>query len=87
MKKIAVVIMLLVLACVCLSGCRIGNREISFDTKQRFDEAIIFISDYEVVRGDIDSWRNFDETDAIQVTIDGITYVTHYNNVILIRYN
>ena len=87
MKKILLVTVLLVLVCVCLTGCQIGNRQIGFDTKQRFDEAIVFTSGYEVVSGDIEAWRDFDESDVVQVTIDGVTYLTHYSNVILIRHD
>lgn len=87
MKKIILVVVLFVLACLCLTGCQVGNRQIGFDTKQRFDEAIVFTSEYEVVSGDIDSWRDFEESDVVQITIDGITYLTHYSNVILIRHD
>lgn len=87
MKKIVIAIMLFALVCVCLSGCQLGNRQIGFDTKQRFDEAIIFTPTYEIIRGDIDSWRDFNESDVVQVTINGITYLTHYSNVILIRHD
>ena len=87
MKKIVVAIMLFVLACLCLTGCQVGNRQIGFDTKQRFDEAVVFTPTYEVVSGDIEAWRDFSESDVVQVTIDGVTYLTHYSNVILIRHN
>ena len=85
MKKIVVAIMLFVLACLCLTGCQIGNRQIGFDTKQRFDEAIIVTPTYEVVSGDIEAWRDFSESDVVQVTIDGVTYLTHYSNVMQIK--
>lgn len=87
MKKIVVAIMLFVLVCLCLTGCQIGNRQIGFDTKQRFDEAIIVTPTYEVVSGDIEAWRDFSESDVVQVTINGVTYLTHYSNVILIRHD
>ena len=87
MKRIILAVILCALACLCLTGCQIGNRQIGLDTKQRFDEAIIFTPEYEVVSGDIESWRDFSESDVVQVTIDGITYLTHYSNVILIRHD
>lgn len=87
MKKIIVAIMLFVLVCLCLTGCQVGNRQIGFDTKQRFDEAIIFTPTYEVVSGDIEAWRDFSESDVVQVTINSVTYLTHYSNVILIRHD
>lgn len=87
MKKIVFVVVLCILVCLGLTGCRVGNRQIGFDTKQRFDEAIIFTPTYEVVSGDIEAWRDFSESDTVQVTVNGITYLTHYSNVILIRHN
>lgn len=87
MKKIVVAIMLFVLACLGLTGCQVGNRQIGFDTKQRFNEAIVFTPTYEVVSGDIEAWRDFSESDVVQVTINGVTYLTHYSNVILIRHD
>ena len=87
MKKILVIVVLSVLACLCLTGCQIGNRQIGFDTKQRFDEAIVFTPYCGIIRGNLDSWRDFSESDVVQVTINGVTYLTHYSNVIIIRHN
>lgn len=87
MKRVVLAVVLCVFSCLCFTGCQIGNRQIGFDTKQRFDEAIVFTSGYEVVSGDIEAWRDFDDSDVVQVTIDGVTYLTHYSNVILIRHD
>lgn len=84
--KIVALILTLISISSALCGCQIGNRQIGLDTKQTFDEAIIF-TQHEIVSGDIESWRDFDDSDVVQVTIDGITYLTHYSNVILVRYD
>lgn len=85
LKKIVLIIILLI-AIAALSGCTLGNREWGIDTKQSFDEAYIYTLDGKLaVHGLIQTWRDFDESDVIQITIDGKTYLTHYMNVLLIR--
>lgn len=86
MKKVLLVVLILVGVCV-LSSCSIGNRNIGVDLKQSFDEAIIALPNGKIVEGKITSWRDFEESDTIQITIGNVTYLTHYNNVILIRYD
>lgn len=82
MKKIVFIALILVL-CLTLTACRIGNRDIGFDTKQTFRWAIIQLGNGELIEGPVDSWRDFQESDVVQVTIEGITYLTHYSNAIL----
>ena len=60
-----------------------GNRQL-FDLKNRFNYGIIRLPSGEVVEGKVSSWYDFDDSDAVQVTIDGKTYLTHYSNVVLI---
>ncbi len=82
MKKI-VIIALIIALCLTLTACQIGNRKIGFDTTQTFRWAIIQMGNGELIEGPVDSWRDFDESDAIQITINGVTYLTHYANAIL----
>ena len=86
MKKVILIVLLLI-SVLMMTGCSLGNRQIGFDLKQSFDEAIIILHNGEMFEGKIDSWRDFDESDVVQVTIEGVTYLTHYSNVILIRYD
>lgn len=86
MKKVILIILLLI-SVLMMTGCSLGNRQIGFDLKQSFDEAIIILHNDEMIEGKIDSWRDFDESDVVQVTIEGVTYLTHYSNVILLRYD
>lgn len=86
MKKV-ILITLLMISILMMTGCSLGNRQIGFDLKQSFDEAIIILHNGEMIEGKIDSWRDFDESDVVQVTIEGVTYLTHYSNVILLRYD
>lgn len=61
-----------------------SNRQI-IDTAQRFDHAMIKLADGEIVEGRVDSWRDYENSDQIQVTINGTTYLTHSMNVTLIK--
>ena len=81
-KTIAIIVFMLIFA-LCLTGCQIGNRKIGFDTTQTFHWAIIQLGNGELIEGSVDSWRDFEESDVVQVTIKGNTYLTHYSNVIL----
>lgn len=60
-----------------------GNRRL-VDTKNRFTRAIIQLPNGEVVDGKVSSWLDYDDSDVVQVTIAGKTYLTHYANVCLI---
>lgn len=79
MKK---VIALLLLLCMLLcTAC--GNRSL-FDTTYTFNRAIISLPDGSFIQGTVESWRDYDDGDQLQVTIDGVTYLTHASNVVLI---
>jgi hypothetical protein len=54
------------------------------DTTWNFDRAVISMQDGTVVSGKVDSWLDFENSDAVQIKIDGVTYYTHLSNVILI---
>lgn len=83
MKKIvtivALVIVLAVLATV-LAGC--GNKQL-LDLTYTFNYAIIKLPDGNIVKGDVESWKDFDDGDQIQVKIKGVTYLVHSSNVVL----
>lgn len=88
MKKgwiIGIVALVLVIAAVAIYWqTNIGNRQL-LDTKYHFDRAIVRLPNGEVVEGKLTSWLDFDDSDLIQVKIDGTTYLTSYVNVCLIN--
>ena len=55
-----------------------------FDLTYEFDRAIIRLVDGTVVDGRCEQWRDFEDGDQIQVTVDGSTYLVHSCNVTLI---
>ena len=89
MKKKVWIIAALVLLVLVVAGVaiywrtNIGNRQ-QIDMNYHFDRAIVKLPDGEVVEGKLSSWLDFNDSDVIQVKIDGKTYLTSYVNVCLI---
>lgn len=82
MKKTLIAIALLiviVISTIIMSGC---NMQI-LDTTYSYEYAYISLPNGEVIEGEVDSWVDY-ESDAVQVVINGKTYLTHYSNVVLI---
>ena len=65
-----------------VSGC--GNRQI-MDTTYKYNYAIVLLANGEVVEGEVQSWLDFENSDQIQVKIDGKTYLVHSMNITLIN--
>ena len=88
-KKRTLIIVIVVVALAIGGGgiayweARHGNRQL-VDLRNRFDYAIIQLPNGEVVEGKVTSWLDFDDSDVVQIKIDGKTYLTHYMNVCLI---
>lgn len=78
------IVVIFVVLFVLYVDLRIGNRQL-IDTTQRFDYAMIKLADGELVEGRVDSWMDFENSDQIQLTINGTTYLTHCMNVTLIK--
>lgn len=64
-----------------LAGC--GNMQL-VDTTYSFERAIVSLPNGEVVEGKLDSWKDYENSDQIQVKINGKTYLIHSSNVVLI---
>ena len=87
-KAKAILILCLVAALLVAAGViywetHHGNRQL-IDVNYRFKRAIIQLPNGEIVDGKVSTWLDYDDSDAVQVTIDGKTYLTHYSNVCLI---
>lgn len=80
MKRILIAFFVLVMAFL-LIGCGFNKQIIDLD--YHFNYAIIFLPDGEKIEGKVSSWNDYEESDMIQVKIDGVTYLTHSANVIL----
>ena len=76
-------ILVVVLISIFCVGC---NMQI-IDTKWSFDYAYIDLGNGKNIEGNVDSWKDWNDSDMIQVTMkDGKTYYTHGSNVVLIKY-
>ena len=83
MKKIALIIFLAIILVSC-TGCY--NKQ-PFDTTHDYDRAIVYLPNGEIVEGRVSSWTSwtsFENGGAVQIKIDGKTYLTHLCNVCLI---
>ena len=76
--KIFVVVAVIIAVASILAGC---NQVL--DTTYHFDRAIISMPDGTILDGVVDSWCDY-EGDQLQVKVDGITYLVHSSDVVLI---
>lgn len=81
MKKKITVILAVVLLTLALSGC---NRQ-AVDLTYSYDRAIICLPNGDTVSGEVEAWRDYEDGDQIQVKINGVTYLVHSANVVLIK--
>lgn len=80
MKKRVIAMVSALVLCFALTGC---NKQV-LDTTFSFDSAIISLPNGEVITGKVQSWKDYEDGDQIQVKIDGTTYLVHSSNVALI---
>ena len=79
MKKLAIIVSSIVFA-VSLVAC---NKQF-VDLTYSYEQAIISLPNGEIVEGKVQSWTDFKNGDQIQVKIDGVTYLLHASQVVLI---
>lgn len=80
MKKILFISALAITLVAC-TGC--FNMQI-VDTTWSYERGIISLPNGEIIEGKITSWRDYENSDQIQVSIDGNTYLVHSSNVAMI---
>ena len=79
--KKAIALLLIALFMLALGGC--GNKQF-IDLTYEYDRAIILLPNGTVIEGEIDSWCDYADGDQLQVKIDGVTYLVHSTNCVLI---
>ena len=80
MKRIALAVMLIVMT---FALCACGNRD-HWDTVYTYDTVIVKLADGSVVKGKCQNWRDYENSDMMQVKVDGKTYLIHSMNCTLI---
>lgn len=59
------------------------NRQI-IDATYKYDKAIISLPNGEIIEGNVQSWGDYADGDQLQIKIDGVTYLVHSMNVVLL---
>ena len=80
MKKKLIATVLALGMVISMSGC--GNRQMIALT-YNYKYAVISLPNGDIVEGAVESWRDYDDGDQLQVTVDGVTYLLHAANVAL----
>lgn len=62
-----------------LSACNYQMVDLTYGYKY----TIIILPNGEIIEGKVDSWRDYEDGDQIQVTVDGVTYLVHAANAVL----
>ena len=78
-KKLLAAILALGMA-LSLAGC--GNRQM-IDLTYSYKYAIISLPNGEIVEGKVDSWKDFEDGDQLQITVDDVTYLVHAADAVL----
>lgn len=79
MRKFAIAVATIALA-MSLVAC---NKQV-VDLTYSYERAIISLPNGEIVDGKVQSWTDYEDGDQIQVKIDGVTYLIHASQVVLI---
>ena len=82
-------ILILLAGLATLASCdsdyyKTGNRITGGKDVQTFTYAYIVLDGQEIAKGAITQWRDYDNSDVVQVLVNGKYYLTHYSNVVLI---
>lgn len=81
LKRIVAGLIVLIFSVLCLTSCGFNKQIIDLDYKYNY--AVIFLPNGDKIEGKVSSWNDYEQSDMIQVKIDGVTYLTHSSNVIL----
>ena len=81
MKKLIILLLTIVMTACILCGC---NKQL-VDFTYKFDNAIICLPNGDIIEGKVDSWKDYEDGDQIQVVIDGKTYLVHASNIVLMN--
>ncbi len=85
-KRVILLIVLLLCSVFIFAGCesKTGNRVVGGKDVQTFTYAWIKLGDTDIVKGYITQWRDYENSDTVQVMINGKFYLTHYTNVVMV---
>ena len=87
LKSIILLVMIvaLVATCTACSATRVlGNRAVGGSDIQTFHYAYVYLGGVKIDEGKVTQWRDYDDSDVVQVLMNGKYYLTHYTNVVLV---
>ena len=85
MKKSKNVLIILCMALmIAMAGLLTGCNKQIVDITYSYEKAIISLPNGEVIEGKVQSWKDYDDGDQIQVKINGKQYLVHSENIVLI---
>lgn len=81
---VAVLLASLFIFASCDNPHKTGNRITGGKDVQTFTYCYVVLGGKEIARGAVTQWRDYDNSDTVQVLVNGKYYLTHYTNVVLI---
>lgn len=80
MKKI-ICLMLVLIMSLSMTGCNMQVVDVTYS----YNYAYISLPNGECVEGEVDSWRDYEDGDQLQVVIDGTVYLTDTTRCVLVQ--
>ena len=86
MRKVIMVVAVLAVMVLVLTGCQVktGNRITAGLDVQTFNYGYVYCGGEKIAEGFVSQWRDYKNSDTVQVMIDGKYYLTFYSNVVLV---
>lgn len=87
MKKLLCLLLVIIMAVTLFCACDITYAEGGpqmMDLTYTYEYAYVALPNGECVEGKPTSWIDYENSDTIQIVINGKTYLTHYTNVVLV---
>lgn len=79
-KRIGLIFILITMA---VTLCSCGNRD-HWDTVWKYDTVMVRLSDGSVIMGECQNWRDYENSDMMQVKVNDKVYLIHSTNCTLI---
>lgn len=80
MKKIICLMLVLIMG-LSMTGCNMQVVDLTYS----YNYAYISLPNGECVEGKVDSWRDYEDGDQLQVVIDGTAYLTDTTRCVLVQ--
>ena len=85
MKHKLLITLATVLSVITMSACDVGTNKQIVDFTYNFNYAYILLPNGECVEGEVESWKDFEDGDQLQIKINGVTYLTDTTRAVLVN--